>query len=164
MVSGRVPLSKEEALRDKYNVPTHYRLVGKFPNQEEYSLCRCGASEKKPFCRWFTHEVKFNGTETASKRPFIEEATRIRGQSLDLLDNKALCAGAQFCHRAGGIWELVQSTNDPKSRNVAVEIAGQCPRADWSHVTRVEPQSRSSWKRVSPSWRTRGGTVVDRSG
>ncbi len=127
MVSGSVPLAKEIAIRDKKNVPAEWKLGEKYPDQESYALCRCGASKDKPYCDGSHANIEFDGTETASHRPFSEVAERYEGPGFDLLDDTELCAGAQFCHRAGGIWELTQVSMDPKARQMAIEIAGQCP-------------------------------------
>ena len=42
-------------------------------------------------------------------------------------DNRDLCAGQQFCHRAGGVWDLVEKHDDPKSKDLMLEITGKCP-------------------------------------
>ncbi|MCE5296218.1 MAG: CDGSH iron-sulfur domain-containing protein [Euryarchaeota archaeon] len=127
LVSGNVPLAKEISIRDKRNVPTIWKLGGRFPDQESYALCRCGASKNKPFCDGSHSDIEFDGTETASKQPYTEVAERYEGAELDLLDQPELCAGAQFCHRAGGIWDFVEIATDPKAIQLAIEIAGQCP-------------------------------------
>lgn len=44
-----------------------------------------------------------------------------------MTDNKDLCMGAQFCHRAGGVRNPVVSSADPQRKELAIEVAGRCP-------------------------------------
>jgi CDGSH-type Zn-finger protein len=127
IVSGNVPLSKENAIRDKRNIPADWKLGEKYPDLESYALCRCGASKNKPYCDGSHADIGFDGTETASRQPYSEVAKRYEGAELDLLDQRELCAGAQFCHRAGGVWDLAENAADPKAKQLAIEIVGQCP-------------------------------------
>jgi CDGSH-type Zn-finger protein len=127
LVLGGVPLAKEISIRDHKKVPAEWKLGKKYPDQENYSLCRCGASMNKPFCDGSHTTNRFDGSETASKQPFSEVAERYEGPGLAMLDNEVLCARAQFCHRAGGIWDLVEVAEDPMTKALAIEIVGQCP-------------------------------------
>jgi hypothetical protein len=44
-----------------------------------------------------------------------------------MTDAKDLCMGAQFCHRGGGVRNLLAKSSDPEKRALAIEAAGQCP-------------------------------------
>jgi hypothetical protein len=49
------------------------------------------------------------------------------GPGLKLSDAKILCASARFCHRAGGIWALIPTANNPGDKKIAIEEAVDCP-------------------------------------
>lgn len=127
LVRGGVPLLTLTIQTDgkghcrKWNEGKHY------PVKEQYALCRCGQSGTKPFCDGTHRAIRFDGTETASKEPYLSRAEEIEGPSLRLTDTPDLCVHARFCLRAGGIWDLISKSDDPKIRKIAVEIAGNCP-------------------------------------
>jgi CDGSH-type Zn-finger protein len=51
----------------------------------------------------------------------------MNGPTIRLKDAQKLCAVGRFCHRGGGTWELTKHSDDPKSRELAIEEACQCP-------------------------------------
>ena len=126
IVSGYVPLAKEYIVRDNNGIPKEWKKGSKYPVTETYALCRCGSSNTKPFCDGSHAKIKFDGTEEASKESYKSNAGLIEGPEIDMKDNRDLCAGQQFCHRAGGVWDLVEN-GDPKAKGLVVEITGQCP-------------------------------------
>ncbi len=127
IVTGKVPLIKEIVVRDKDGTPEEWRTIGSFPEQETFALCRCGRTQNAPYCDGTHGKKGFDGTETASRRPYLERTTLVKGATLDMTDNKDLCMGAQFCHRAGGARSLIAASDDPEKRERAIEVAGQCP-------------------------------------
>jgi CDGSH-type Zn-finger protein len=72
-------------------------------------------------------KVNFDGTETSSHEPFCKKAAEIIGPTLLLNDEKDLCASARFCHRAGGIWALIPTSNNSGDKKIAIEEAADCP-------------------------------------
>lgn len=127
LVSGRVSLSKQTIGIDPAGYSYEWRQGKQYPSGETYSLCRCGQSKKKPFCDGTHTIIDFDGTETASRKPYHDQAERIKGPAIDLTDAEALCAAARFCDRAGGIWKLTRLSDDPKARATAEEEARFCP-------------------------------------
>ena len=127
LVSGAVPLLRETMVLDTDNIPISWAQTGEIPVANEYALCRCGNSANKPFCDGMHNSVGFTGEETAGFVNFLEGAELYSGPALDLLDNEKLCAAALFCHRAGDTWTLVEQSNDPGLRALAIESAGNCP-------------------------------------
>ncbi|MFH1031490.1 MAG: CDGSH iron-sulfur domain-containing protein [Chloroflexota bacterium] len=126
-VSGGVPLSKQTIGIDPEGNSYEWREGKQYPKMETYSLCRCGQSKNKPFCDGTHKAIDFDGTETASHKPYHEQAKKREGPTIDLTDASVLCAAARFCDRAGGIWKLIKQSDDPKARATAEQEAVLCP-------------------------------------
>ncbi len=126
IVSGGVPLSEYEIVADDEGYSIEWREIKRYPLQAEYTLCRCGNSKNKPFCDK-SHLRGFDGTETASRQPYLEQAQKTEGPEMDLTDAEDLCASARFCHRAGGIWNLTLQSDKPEARRIAIQEAADCP-------------------------------------
>ena len=127
LVSGGLPLSEQKICMDHDQQCHGWKEGKKFPLQENYALCRCGQSQNKPYCDGSHMRVQFNGTETASDTPYMEQAKVFNGPDLKLTDAEGLCASARFCDRAGNAWTLTEKSGDPGARKTAIEEAGECP-------------------------------------
>jgi CDGSH-type Zn-finger protein len=127
LVSGGVPLLEKIIKYDAKWDSCEWQDGKTFPKQESYMLCRCGQSHTKPFCDETHTKIHFDGTETANRDPYLKKAVEIVGPDLRLTDEKDLCASARFCHRAGGIWALILTSNHPGDRRIAIEEAADCP-------------------------------------
>lgn len=127
IVLGALPLDKESTIQDKEGIPISWTTIKQYPAKNNYLLCRCGESKNKPYCDATHARIKFDGTETASRKPFIKQAEEIKGPVLKLKDAQDLCAGTAFCHRDGGTWELVEKSDNPHAKKLAIETAGNCP-------------------------------------
>jgi CDGSH-type Zn-finger protein len=127
LASGGVPLLEKIINYDSKWDICEWQEGRTYPRQETYALCRCGESHDKPFCDGTHLKVNFDGTETASHTPYLDEAVMIDGPGLTLSDAKILCASARFCHRAGGIWNIMRTSNKPGDKKIAIEEAADCP-------------------------------------
>ncbi len=127
LVTGGVPLAEQIIQVDSDNECHGWQEGKKYAEQESYKLCRCGKSVNKPFCTGMHAVTKFKGEETASRKPYAEQAKTYEGPELTLTDAEDLCASARFCHRAGGTWNLTEQSADPEARKTAIEEACDCP-------------------------------------
>lgn len=127
IVTGGVPLITSEICNDDEGNCRTWREVKRYPAQEKYALCRCGHSKNKPFCDGTHAKIHFDGTEAGDYEPFADAAEEIRGPELTLADNEHLCVHARFCMRAGGIWSLVEQSDNQEARDIAIEEACNCP-------------------------------------
>ena len=96
-VTGNVPLAKQTIITDADGNSQTWEEGDNYPAKETYWLCRCGHSNDKPFCDGTHVKIGFDGTETASRKPYLKEATIFDGSSLILTDAKSLCASGRFC-------------------------------------------------------------------
>lgn len=172
LVTGGVPLSEWHICVNAEGQCHGWKEGRKYPAAESYALCRCGRSADKPFCDGTHMSVGFDGTEKAGHAAYLDRAEEIEGPDLLLTDVPTLCAGARFCHRGGGTWDLTERSDDPEARRLAVEEACECPAgrlAVWDRDGRaIEPEFEPSIGLVfdtqagmlGPIW-VRGGIPIE---
>jgi CDGSH-type Zn-finger protein len=172
IVKGALPLVEQWIVTNAEGDSLDYREGKKHPPQQQYALCRCGQSGNKPFCDGSHKKAHFDGTETASREPYLKQAKTIEGPTMVLTDAESLCAFARFCDPKGRIWNLVKKTDTTEARRLVEFEAGHCPAGRlvaWERETgeAIEPKFEPSLgliedteKKVSgPIW-VRGGIPV----
>jgi len=172
IVSGSVSLRLETIGVNAAGESTEWVEGNAFPASAQYALCRCGNSNKKPFCDGTHAKIGFDGTETASRKPVTEQAQVLDGPSMQLADAEVLCAFARFCDPNGQVWNEVKDTDDPKVRVQFLQQVGNCPSGRLIAVDKhdgesIEPKLPHSiglvedpaQKCSGPLW-VRGGIVL----
>jgi CDGSH-type Zn-finger protein len=127
LVTGSVPLAKQTIVANAAGESEQWQEGDSLPAQAQYALCRCGHSKNKPFCDGTHNKVGFDGTETASREPYSQQAEVMEGPALALTDAQALCAFARFCDPNGQVWAQVERTDDPAVRATFVRQVNDCP-------------------------------------
>ncbi len=127
VVEGDIPVAEQHIEIDKAGQSIEWREGKSFEHQGKFKLCRCGQSGNKPFCDGTHKKVGFDGTETASREAFDDQAGLIEGPALSLKDAETLCAFARFCDPAGQVWNLVKQTDEEGPRIQFLHEAGHCP-------------------------------------
>jgi CDGSH-type Zn-finger protein len=154
LVSGGLPLSEQHIVTNEEGDSLDYREGKKYPVQPQYALCRCGQSSNKPFCDGTHAKVRFDGTEMASRQPYLEQAEIIDGPTLRLTDAENLCAFARFCDPKGRIWNRVLE-DSPEARQVVEYEAGHCPAG------RLVVWDRKTGKPIEPKFKPSLGLIED---
>lgn len=155
LVSGGLPLSEQRIVTNEEGESLDYREGKKYPPQAQYALCRCGQSGNKPFCDGSHKKVDFDGTETASREPYLKQAETMEGPTVRLTDAESLCAFARFCDPKGRIWNLVEKTDDPEARKIVEYEAGHCPAG------RLVVWDRKTGKAIEPKFEPSLGLIED---
>jgi CDGSH-type Zn-finger protein len=171
-VSGGVPLRKEIIGANSAGDSIEWVDGEAIPTGANYALCRCGQSAKKPFCDGSHARVGFDGTETASRQPYLKQAQELDGPAEALTDAESLCAFARFCDREGTVWRNVAEVRSGAALNAFNHQVGQCPSGRlvaWDVAARkaVEPELPASIALVEdpqqgvsgPLW-VRGGIEI----
>jgi len=127
IIRGSVPLTEERVVIGPDGEPAKWDKGPSYPAQETYSLCRCGASKRKPFCDGSHVGVAFDGTETAGRTDYLEHVEKTTGPGVDLTWSEELCITACFCHGGKGAWAYAETSDDAEDRARAVEEACACP-------------------------------------
>ena len=144
VVTGSLPLHKETIGANAEGESVQWTPGHEYPLQAQYALCRCGKSAHKPFCDGTHTKVGFDGTETANRAPYLEQASVIKGPALSLTDAESLCAFARFCDPNGKVWNLVGEA-DQAARTNFVRQTCDCPSGRlvaWDNATgkAIEPE------------------------
>lgn len=154
-LSGSVPIAKQIIIADEEGVSVRWREGEKYFPKGECKFCRCGQSGSKPYCDDTHKKINFDGTETASRKKYLEQIEKIDGPDLVLLDAPDLCASARFCDRGKGVWNLTRESGNPESRKMAIEEACDCPSG------RLVAWDKKTGKEIEPNFEPSIGLVED---
>jgi len=169
VVTGSLPLTRQAIGANAASESTDWVDMETLSTPARYFLCRCGQSANKPYCDGSHARVAFDGTETASRAPYVEQAQALEGPEVTLADAEPLCAFARFCDRDGTVWNTVETAGADPSRDAFTDQVGQCPSGRLTALDRtsgqpVEPMLPPSVVLIEDPYEECSGPIFVRGG
>ncbi len=128
LIYGRPPLAAQFIMPDENNESWYFQEGRHFSTESEpTALCRCGASQRHPYCDNSHRHADWDPALTAPDERLLDRAEQIEGGPITLTDNPAYCVFARFCHPFGDAWTLTEQSDNPEARKMAIREASMCP-------------------------------------
>src|SRR5580693_5041011 len=86
LVTGSVPMARQTIVVDGAGNSIEWRQGEELETKASCALCRCGQSANKPYCDGSHARTGFDGTETASREPYLKQAVEQDGPTVILTD------------------------------------------------------------------------------
>ncbi|MFN0029546.1 MAG: CDGSH iron-sulfur domain-containing protein [Acidimicrobiales bacterium] len=147
VVNGGVPLYRRRAVQSEHGEPLTWVTTEHIEAGARYALCRCGLSERKPFCDRAHAKAGFDGTEAAA-RTYDERSNVLGGTGIEVRDDRSICVHAGFCGtRLTNVWKQVAETGESTVRAQVIAMVERCPsgaltyRMEGAEVEPLLPQA-----------------------
>lgn len=128
VVSGELPIIPKRAMVSEEGEPLTWATSDALPSSRPIHLCRCGHSQRKPFCDGTHESIDFDGTQTASPEPFEELQKTYEGEGIRVHRVGRICEHASFCANKTTDWyQLLPSTRDTNVRGQVIGMIEHCP-------------------------------------
>lgn len=127
-VAGPLPLSRRRIVQTEKGEPIAYHTYERLETDDTYFLCRCGASDNKPYCDGSHNKVGFESDETAAGT-YEERSSSIGGSVITVNDDRSLCCHAGFCGTvATNVWKMApKADEDTNVQREIVAMVERCP-------------------------------------
>jgi CDGSH-type Zn-finger protein len=134
VVQGDILLVRKAQVVSEYGEPLTWKKEETIETHERYELCRCGQSEKKPFCDGTHALTEFDGAETADTGLTADRRATKAGTRIVVGSDFSLCSSSGFCgNRMGGIPKMLLKTADTQVRAQVMAMVERCPSGSYTY-------------------------------
>ncbi len=134
-VLGNVRLVRKTPVKSDKDESIGWQTGETIETEAAYYLCRCGASNNKPFCDGTHRQVGFDGTETADTGDISSRQTDYAGTDIVVKNDGSLCIHAAFCvNEISNVWQMTENTDDPAVREQIKKMVDQCPSGSLAYA------------------------------
>lgn len=127
VITGGLPVYRRRAVESEHGEPITWETTTKVETRERFALCRCGLSERKPFCDG-THSKQGFEADDRAGGTYDERATVLGGTGITVRDDRSICVHAGFCGtRITNVWKQVSETGESTVRADVIAMVERCP-------------------------------------
>ncbi len=168
LVAGNLALHRRHDAQSELGEPMTWVTSSTLETKDRYALCRCGQSERKPFCDGTHARVGFAADDVAAGT-YDERADTVGGD-VNVRYDQGICVHAGFCGTTvTNVWDQAAKTGDTAARMHAIAMIEHCPSGALTYqldgVTNEQPLAQAvAVVTNGPLWVTGGVPVINSDG